>query len=98
MNDEQSCLDDAISDEITPETRDVASGKGGYPAVDDEQSRLDDAVPEEITPEARVGTPHVAIYARVSSDGPTQTTSCEIQKTYYDEFVSRHPNWTQVKI
>ena len=40
----------------------------------------------------------VAIYARVSSDDPMQTTSYELQQTYYDEFVSKHPNWTLVKI
>lgn len=40
----------------------------------------------------------VAIYVRVSTGDPRQTTSFEIQKQYYDEFVKRHPNWKLVKI
>lgn len=40
----------------------------------------------------------VAIYARVSTDDPRQTTSYELQKVYYDEFVKKHPNWVLVDI
>lgn len=40
----------------------------------------------------------VAIYVRVSTDDPRQTTSYELQKKYYEEFVNRHPNWTLVHI
>jgi len=40
----------------------------------------------------------VAIYARVSTDDIRQTTSYELQKKYYEEFVTRHPNWTLIKI
>lgn len=40
----------------------------------------------------------VAIYVRVSTDDVRQTTSFELQKQYYEEFVVRHPNWTLVKI
>ena len=40
----------------------------------------------------------VAIYARVSTDNVSQTTSYELQKKYYEEFVTRHPNWTLVHI
>ncbi len=40
----------------------------------------------------------VAIYARVSTDDPRQTTSYELQKNYYEGFVSRQPNWKLVKI
>lgn len=40
----------------------------------------------------------VAIYVRVSTDDVRQTTSYELQKKYYEEFVTRHPNWTLVKI
>ena len=38
-----------------------------------------------------------AIYVRVSTDDPRQTTSFELQKQYYDEFVKRHPKWKLVK-
>ena len=40
----------------------------------------------------------VAVYARVSTDNIQQTSSYELQKKYYEEFVIRHPNWTLVKI
>lgn len=41
---------------------------------------------------------NVAIYVRVSTDNVMQTTSYELQKKYYEDFVVRHPNWTLVKI
>ena len=40
----------------------------------------------------------VAIYVRVSTDDIRQTTSYELQKKYYEDFVRQHPNWTLVKI
>lgn len=40
----------------------------------------------------------VAIYVRVSTDDVRQTTSYELQKKYYEDFVRKHPNWTLVKI
>ena len=38
----------------------------------------------------------IAIYVRVSTDDPMQTTSYELQKKYYEDFVVKHPNWTLV--
>ena len=38
----------------------------------------------------------VAIYVRVSTDDVRQTTSYELQKKYYEDFVRRHPNWSLV--
>ena len=40
----------------------------------------------------------VAIYVRVSTDDVRQTTSYELQKRYYEDFVKHHPHWTLVKI
>ena len=40
----------------------------------------------------------VAVYARVSTDNVEQTTSIELQKKYYEEFVNNHPNWKLVSI
>ncbi|NCB66609.1 MAG: recombinase family protein, partial [Bacilli bacterium] len=40
----------------------------------------------------------VAVYARVSTGNIQQTSSYELQKKYYEDFVVRHPNWTLVKI
>lgn len=40
----------------------------------------------------------VAVYVRVSTGDPSQTSSYELQKNHYLDVVSRHPNWTLVKI
>ena len=40
----------------------------------------------------------VGIYVRVSTDDIRQTTSYELQKKYYEDFVLKHPNWELVKI
>lgn len=40
----------------------------------------------------------VAVYARVSTGDPRQTSSYELQKNHYEDFVMHHPNWTLVKI
>ncbi len=40
----------------------------------------------------------VAIYVRVSTGDVKQTTSYELQKKYYEEFVVRHPCWKLVRI
>ena len=40
----------------------------------------------------------VAIYARVSTNDPTQTSSFELQQKYYQELVGRYPKWELVKI
>ena len=40
----------------------------------------------------------VGIYVRVSTDDIRQTTSYELQKKYYEDFVRNHSNWTLVNI
>ncbi len=40
----------------------------------------------------------VAVYVRVSTDDPRQTSSYELQKNYYEDIVDRHENWTLVGI
>ena len=40
----------------------------------------------------------VAVYARVSTDDPNQTSSYELQKNHYEDMVSRRHNWTLVDI
>lgn len=40
----------------------------------------------------------VAVYVRVSTDNIQQTSSYELQKNYYEDMVSRNPNWTLVEI
>ena len=40
----------------------------------------------------------VGVYVRVSTDDVRQTTSYELQKKYYEEFVLKHPKWKLVAI
>ena len=40
----------------------------------------------------------VAIYARVSTNDPNQTSSFELQQKYYQDLVGRYPKWELVKI
>ncbi len=40
----------------------------------------------------------VAVYVRVSTDDVRQTTSYELQQKYYEDYVSKHPNWELVGI
>lgn len=40
----------------------------------------------------------VAVYARVSTGDPRQTSSYELQKNYYESQIEKHPNWTLVSI
>ena len=40
----------------------------------------------------------VAVYARVSTPDPSQTSSFELQQKYYEELVRRYPQWELVKI
>lgn len=35
----------------------------------------------------------VAVYARVSTGSVQQTSSYELQRRYYEEYVVQHPNW-----
>ncbi len=40
----------------------------------------------------------VAVYARVSTDDPNQTSSYELQKNHYEDLVNRRDNWELVDI
>jgi len=40
----------------------------------------------------------VAVYARVSTEDPRQTSSYELQKNHYEDYVKRHEGWKLVKI
>lgn len=52
--------------------------------------------PEDFYSEASVK--RVAVYARVSTDDPRQTSSYELQKNHYTDMVSRRPDWDLVRI
>ncbi|NLG05261.1 MAG: recombinase family protein [Clostridia bacterium] len=40
----------------------------------------------------------IAVYVRVSTDDPRQTSSYELQKNHYMDVIKRHPNWVLVEI
>ena len=40
----------------------------------------------------------VAAYCRVSTDDPNQTSSFELQKNHYEEYIKEHPGWELVGI
>lgn len=40
----------------------------------------------------------VAVYTRVSTDDPRQTSSYELQKNHYHDVISKSPNWKLVQI
>lgn len=68
-----------------------------YKGIDEE---LLDVIPavkqDDFYDEAKVK--RVGVYARVSTDDPRQTSSYELQKNYYNDLVSRRPDWNLVDI
>lgn len=40
----------------------------------------------------------VAVYARVSTDDPRQTSSFELQKNHYQTLINKHPGWNLTQI
>ncbi len=68
-----------------------------YKGIDLEELDVIPAVPKENFYED-TAEKRVAIYARVSTDDPRQTSSYELQKNHYTDVVSRHPGWNLVKI
>lgn len=42
------------------------------------------------------GIRRVAAYVRVSTDNDEQTSSYELQKNYYTEYITGHPGWELV--
>ena len=57
-------------------------------------------IPAAPTEDIYTGTTfkRVAVYARVSTDDPNQTSSYELQKNYYEDLVKKHENWSLVNI
>lgn len=68
-----------------------------YRGVDLEEINIIPATPEEDIYNPS-GTKRVAVYARVSTDAPNQTSSYELQKNHYQDYVKQIPNWKLVKI
>ena len=68
-----------------------------YKGVDADSLDVIPALPQEdfYNPET---VKRVAVYARVSTDDPRQTSSYELQRNHYNDMVSRRPDWQLVQI
>ena len=68
-----------------------------YKGVDTDSLDVIPALPQEdfYNPET---VKRVAVYARVSTDDPRQTSSYELQRNHYNDMVSRRPDWQLVQI
>ncbi len=81
--------------------KDAASEKARirarYKGIDPEELDFIPAAPQENFYEDK-REKRVAVYARVSTDDPRQTSSYELQKNHYIDVVSHHPGWKLVDI
>ena len=68
-----------------------------YKGVDESMLEIIPAIPQEDFFTSVVHK-RVAVYARVSTDDPRQTSSYELQRNHYTDFVNQHPNWELVDI
>ena len=68
-----------------------------YKGVDIDELDVIPAIPQENFYE-NPNEKRVAVYARVSTDDPKQTSSYELQKNHYKDVVGRHPGWNLVEI
>ncbi len=68
-----------------------------YKGIDTDELDVIPAIPQEDFYRAEIEK-RVAVYARVSTDDPRQTSSYELQKNHYEDVVSRNPHWSLVEI
>lgn len=68
-----------------------------YKGVDKEYLDVIPAIPQEDF-YSETTVKRVAVYARVSTDDPRQTSSYELQKNHYTDMVSRRSDWHLAKI
>lgn len=68
-----------------------------YRGIDPDELEVIPALPEASLDYAD-REQRVAVYARVSTDDPRQTSSYELQKNHYLDVVSRHPGWKLTEI
>ncbi|WP_026495911.1 recombinase family protein [Butyrivibrio sp. WCD3002] len=86
-NDKKSKDEDAIKQKI----------RERYKGVNEELIDVIPAKPKEDFYKSEVHK-RVAVYARVSTDDPHQTSSYELQKNHYEDMVNEKPNWDLVDI
>ena len=68
-----------------------------YKGIDTDELDVIPALPQESLMDDTT-IKRVAVYARVSTDDPRQTSSYELQKNHYQDVVSRQPNWILTEI
>ena len=68
-----------------------------YKGINPEELEVIPALPQQAIFKAEKML-RVAVYARVSTDDPRQTSSYELQKNHYQDVVNKNPNWTLVEI
>lgn len=68
-----------------------------YKGISSDELDVIPALPQENFYET-IAEKRVAVYARVSTDDPNQTSSYELQKNHYQDVVSKRPNWKLVEI
>jgi len=68
-----------------------------YKGIDTDELDVIPALPQESLMDD-TKPKRVAVYARVSTDDPRQTSSYELQKNHYQDVVSRQPNWILTEI
>ena len=66
-----------------------------YKGISPEELQVIPAKPEINVFESEL---RVAVYVRVSTDDPRQTTSYELQRNHYVDFVNQKPNWKLTEI
>ncbi|SDB66080.1 Site-specific DNA recombinase [Butyrivibrio sp. INlla16] len=86
-NDKQGKNDDLVKKKI----------RDRYKGVDEDLIDVIPANPKEDFYQSEVHK-RVAVYARVSTDDPHQTSSYELQKNHYEDMVNEKPNWDLVDI
>jgi len=68
-----------------------------YKGISEDELDVIPAIPKEDFYKSET-MKRVAVYARVSTDDPRQTSSYELQRNHYQDVVSRRPNWQLVEI
>lgn len=85
------------NEKIPPQIDKKSKIRERYKGIDESELDVIPAIPQEDfyhgTSEKRV-----AVYARVSTDDPRQTSSYELQKNHYTDLVSRRPDWKLIDI
>lgn len=68
-----------------------------YKGIDSDKLDVIPALPQDDIFDDKT-VQRVAVYARVSTDDPRQTSSYELQKNHYTDMVEKHANWQLVDI